>query len=380
MSTTESEDPWSGTEKTLRERMRTARDRDERAVVVTVAAVEGTAYRRPGAKMLVSPDGSASGAVTAGCLEEPVVDLAAEVLADGTPRLEVFDLMDDDDGTWGLGLGCNGIIDVFLEPLDGSWDRALDSVAEKTPQTVVTAIESDTADVPAGSRTVVDDDGTRHAVPDRKPVPDAIVDEVATTIDAVHDTGRARTASVDTGEGTVTVMIDGLEPVSELVLFGNQNDIPPVARTASQVGFEVTVYSARGVEASEFPNADRVRTGHPTEIADVVTSPEYSYVVLMSHNLVDDQLALETLLEETTVPYVGLMGPRERFEEIREESDRLSDADPDRIATPVGLDLGGGAPVEIALSIVSEVVAVSNDCEGDRLTDKKGPIHPRISE
>ncbi len=378
MNSTQTENLWSGTEKSLRERMRSARTQNEEVVVATVAAVEGTAYRRPGAKMLVSPDGSATGAVTAGCLEDPVINLASEVLEDDRPRTTVFDLMDDDDETWGLGLGCNGVIDVFLEPLDGSWDASLETLSKKTPQTVVTVIESEAPAIPVGSRTVVDEDRKRHAVPDRQQVSDSIVDKIEAAIDEIHNTGRARTVSVDTGRGVVRVMIDGVKPVSELILFGNQNDISPVVRIANQTGFEVVVYSAREIEPSAFPNADHVRTGHPTDITDAVTSAESSYVVLMSHNLIDDQLALETLLEETAVPYVGVMGPRKRFEEIQEATERTSEADLRRIATPVGLDLGGGAPVEIALSIISEVVAVSNGCEGGRLTDKKGPIHPRV--
>ncbi len=102
----------------------------------------------------------------------------------------------------------------------------------------------------------------------------------------------------------------------------------------------------------------------------------------MSHNFVEDRLALESLLDDSEVPYIGLMGPRKRFEEMRaefeEEGTQLSRDDLERIATPVGLDLGGGEPVEIAMSIVSEVLAESNDRQGGRLRDSEGTIHPRI--
>jgi xanthine/CO dehydrogenase XdhC/CoxF family maturation factor len=91
-----SDDPWSVTEKELREQLRTLRRDGTDAAVVTVASVEGSAYRRPGAKMLVPAGGASVGAVTAGCLEDPVVDVATDVIEAGTPRLEVFDLLDDD--------------------------------------------------------------------------------------------------------------------------------------------------------------------------------------------------------------------------------------------------------------------------------------------
>jgi len=373
------EEPWSVTTRDMREGMRTLRETDEQAVVVTVADVEGSAYRRPGAKMLVGADGEPAGAVTAGCLEGPVTDLSMEVLSSGRPRVEVFDLMEDDGDTWGLGLGCNGIIDVYLEPLDGSWDRPLERLSSGEPVTLLTVIDSEDDDVPTGSRSFVDDDGESHAVGGREPVPLSVQEATVEAIEEVHGQGKAVSVDVSTDDGTVRVLVDGLEPVRRLFLFGSQNDIRPVCRLASTVGFDVTVHSPRGARDEEtFPNAHHVRTGHPSTLPESIDAPAYTYAVVMSHSLVDDQLAVETLLNETSVPYVGLMGPRERFERVRDGAEGVEGEALDRIATPVGLDLGGGEPVEIALSIVSEVLAVSNGRAGGRLTGKKGPIHGRI--
>lgn len=378
------DDPWSVTEKDLREQLRTLRRTGTDAAVVTVAAVEGSAYRRPGAKMLVPADGGNVGAVTAGCLEDPVIDLASEVFEERTPRLEVFDLMDRDDDSWGLGLGCNGIIDIFIEPLDASFDRPLTTLADGDPATVVTVVES-TGDPPVGSRIAVGPDGTRHELPEREPIPAHVLDSVADPIAQLHGTGKTRTVEVDADGASVTVLVDSLQPLSELLLFGSQNDLPPLARLGADVGFRVTVHSPRGaVDEETFPNADTVTTGHPSTLTESVAVDAHTYAVVMSHNLVDDRLAVETLLTETDVPYVGLMGPRDRFEELREsmadDGVTLSQSALDRLSTPVGLDLGGGEPLEIALSIVSEVLAVSNGREGGRLRDCEGPIHPRMTD
>jgi xanthine dehydrogenase accessory factor len=369
------------TEADLRSQLRTCRDDGTDAALVTVADVDGSAYRRPGAKMLVTVDDAAVGAVTAGCLEDAVQDIAAEVIAEGHPRIEVFDLMDDDDDTWGLGLGCNGVIDLFVEPLDASVDPVLADLADGTPSTVVTVLDGEAV----GRRSVVAGDGTRRAVPDREPVPAAALTDVADDIDRLHDTGKTRAVEANTPDGPVTLLIDSLQPVPELLLFGSQNDLPPVASLATDVGFRVTVHSPRGaVDEHAFPNADRVVTGHPSSLADTVTVPDHTYAVVMSHNLVDDSIAVRTLVQETTVPYVGLMGPRERFRDLRdslaEDGVTLTDAELDRLSTPVGLDLGGGEPVEIALSIVGEALAVSNGRDGQRLRDRAGPIHPRLSD
>jgi xanthine dehydrogenase accessory factor len=373
--TVETDDPWSVTETDLRAGMRGMREAGRPAAVATVAAVEGSAYRRPGAKLLAPADGGNYGAVTAGCLEDAVLDIAREVIDTGRPRLEVFDLVEDDDDTWGLGLGCNGVIDLFVEPLDAGWDRPLAALADGDPVTVLTVVEADA--VPVGSRTVVVD-GRREAVADRPELPTGAVDATEAAVEAVHGTGRTRLVETD---GT-RVLVDGLAPTPELLLFGGQNDLPPVARLASQVGFSVHVHSGRGaVDDSSVPAADSVTTGHPTAVADHVTNDEHTYAVVMSHNLLDDRLAVETLLRETAVPYVGLMGPRERFEELRDslaaDGVTLTESELDRVSTPVGLDLGGGEPVEIAFSVVSEALAVSNGRAGGRLRDRKGPIHPR---
>lgn len=372
-------DPWRVTEADLRDQLRACRDAEADAALVTVADVDGSAYRRPGAKMFVPADETAVGAVTAGCLEDAVRTVAADVIAESTPRMKTFDLLDDDDNSWGIGLGCNGIIDLLVEPLDASLDPVLADLADGTSVTVATVLEAETV----GRRSVVVGDGQPRDVPDREPVPAAILADAADDIDRLHDTGKARTVEATTPDGRVTLLIDSLQPVPELLLFGSQNDLPPVASSGADAGFRVTVHSPRGaVGEGTFPSADRVVTGHPSAVADTVAVPDHTYAVVMSHNLLDDRIAVRTLLQETAVPYVGLMGPHERFEELHEslaaDGVTLTAAELDRLSTPVGLDLGGGEPVEIALSVVSEALAVSNGRAGGRLRDRAGPIHSRI--
>jgi xanthine dehydrogenase accessory factor len=349
-------------------------------VVATIVDVEGSAYRRPGAKMLVADGGESLGAVTAGCLEGPVVDLASSVQSEGRARLETFDLMDDEE--WGLGLGCNGIIDLLLEPLDGSFDPALSALADRESATILTAVESSDPAIAVGDRTVIDDHGERSPPEDRDPLPERVLDAADATIGEIRTTGNATSIEVEMADGTVQILVDPLEPAPRLLLFGNQNDVHPVSRLGREVGFEVVVASARGAKASEdaFPRAHEVVATHPTDLAGL--TDELTYAVLMSHNLLDDQLAMESLLD-APVPYIGLMGPRERFERVRdelaEEDVTLTDEQLARISTPVGLDLGGGEPIQIALSIVGEALAIHNDTSGGRLRDKEGPIHERSS-
>ncbi|WP_135854016.1 XdhC family protein [Halorussus salinus] len=396
-------DAWAASALSVRERLREEIAADSRAAaaradaeadpvdsataVTTVVAVEGSAYRRPGAKRLVAEEG-AVGAITAGCLEGPVADLAETALSEG-PVCERFDLTGDDDA-WGFGLGCNGVIDVLVEPADASFRPALDALADGERVALLTMVGGEGSDgrdgypdAPVGARALVADSGAVLETPDSRPaLPGDLLEAVGERAGEFAAAGRSDTVTVETDRGTARVFVDGLEPPPELLVFGHGADVRPVSRLARDAGFRVTVATARGARADgeRFPAAHEVTATRPSEIADAIPRPAETYAVVMSHNFVDDRLAVEALLE-TDVPYVGLMGPRKRFEEMREEvaesRSPLSADELERVGTPVGLDLGGGEPYQIALSVVGEVLAVSNDRAGGRLTDSEGPIHPR---
>lgn len=381
MSNPNDSDPWSVSEPALFRELRRTLKEDESAVLATIVDVEGSAYRRPGAKMLVPADGESLGAVTAGCLEGPVVDLAASVRENGRPQLETFDLMDDDE--WGLGLGCNGVIDLLLEPVDESLDPVFSALDDRKPVIVLTTVESNNSLVSVGDRTVVDANGEPAPSSERESLPDAVVDEVVSVTRELRSEGKSATVDVSTGDGDVRVFVDSVEPAPRLLLFGNQNDVQPVSRLGREVGFEVVVASARGATAADedFPHAHEVVATRPTDLPEL--ADERTYAVLMSHNFLDDRLAFEALQESPDVPYIGLMGPRDRFDRIRdelaEEGTTFTEDQLERVSTPIGLDLGGGEPVQIALSIVSETLAIHNGRSGGRLRDKEGPIHDRVS-
>lgn len=377
----DSDDPWSVPDRALHDHARDLRADETTAAVATVVDVEGSAYRRPGAKLVAPGDDDVLGAITAGCLEGPVADLAADSRETGAANVQTFDLMDEEE--WGLGLGCNGVIDVLVEPLDDSFDPLLAALADREAATVLTVLESEDADVPVGARSVLTAAGVESG-DDRQALPtDALHDVESAAVDA-RESGSSGVVTVEREAGDLRLFVDGVEPAPDLLLFGTQNDVHTVARLGAEAGFRVTVTSPRGARASaaDFPHAHRVVGTHPTELADAIEAPERTYAVLMSHNFVDDRLALEHLLTETAVPYVGLMGPLDRFEEMQEafadEGTSLSRAQLDRVATPVGLDLGDGSPVGIAMSIVAEALAVHNDADGGRLCESSGPVHARI--
>lgn len=377
-------DPWTLTTPDLYDLLRERAAAGDPPVVVTVVDVEGSAYRRPGAKMAVDPDGEALGAVTPGCLEGPIADIAADVREAGEPRTKTFDLTAG--GEWDVGLGCNGVVTLRFESVGEGWLAALDAVERGEPALRVVVVDSSSPAAVEGDEATLDASGEPLDGAPAPGVPPAAVRE------AVRATGRslsefARRGRATVAEATVdghgvTLFLDGLAPAPTLLVFGSQGDVGPVVRQARTVGFRVVVASNRGARAdsSAFPDAHEVRAVRGPELASAVEDDERTHVVLMSHDFAEDSLALESVLG-TDVPYVGLMGPRKRFESmrdlLRERGADPSAADLERVSTPVGLDLGGGEPAQIALSVVAEALAVANGRDGGRLSTADGPIHPR---
>jgi len=310
------------------------------------------------------------------------------VLAEGKPRVERFDLTGDGD-EWGFGLGCNGVIDVLLEPVDDSLAPAVGTFEDGRDVALATVVGGDDDRLAVGDRAYLaapDEPASfadRHALP--ADVLEALREVVGNGTDesgaAIGDVGSG-VVELETDRGTAAVFVDRIAALPELVVVGTGQDVRPVVDLARNVDFRVTVAGFRGAAATEarFPAADRVVATSPARITRDVTVDDRTYVVLLTHNFVDDRIALEELIE-TAVPYVGIMGPRERFEEMQEAiaegGQALSEADRDRIYTPVGLDVGADTPYEVAHSVVAEVLAVHNGRGGGHLRDVDGPIHER---
>lgn len=361
---------------------------DEPTVLATVVGVEGSAYRRAGAKAVVDPDREEPvGAITASCLVDEVQGLAADVLADGDPRVERFDLTGDGD-EWGFGLGCNGVIDVALEPVDDSLAPAVETFQDGRDVVLATVVGGDDDRLGVGDRSYLAGPDEPAPFAGRGTLPDDVRESLLEAVgNGTDDRGRLEdvgsgVVDLETDRGSAAVFVDRIAALPELVVVGTGQDVRPVVDLARNVDFRVTVAGFRGAAATEarFPAADRVVATSPARIARDLTPDERTYVVLLTHNFVDDRIALEELIE-TAVPYVGIMGPRERFEDMCEaiegEGRTLPDAQRARIYTPVGLDVGADTPYEVAHSIVAEVLAVHNGRAGGHLRDVGGPIHER---
>jgi xanthine dehydrogenase accessory factor len=376
---------WSVPEATVVEAAREVIDEGRAAVLATIIAVEGSAYRRPGAKMVVAADGEGIGSITAGCLEDEVITLAREVAETGQARVETYDLTADDD-VWGLGVGCNGVIDVLLEPLEASYRPAIEAFDSGSEGAICTVVEVDKGEnggMPVVGERAFYDASTGEFPENATDWPATLCEQVREAAATAATDGLSHTIALTHESTDLRVFVDGIETPPELVIFGTGHDIGPLAELASKNDFRVTVLGFRGATATadRFPAAQEVRSSAPANVTAAYEFDSNTYAVVMSHNFIDDRLALEELLE-TPVPYIGMLGPRERFEEMRAEFDAedrpLTAAERERIYTPIGLDLGSETPYQIAHSIVAELLAVHNDRDPRHLTTRDGPIHDRV--
>ena len=351
-----------------------------KAALATVVRVEGSSYRRPGARMLITDDGRWEGAISGGCLEGDALRKARQVMREGQPIMVTYDTMDDDASSFGVGLGCNGIIDVLIEPIDPT-DPAnpLASLTEFARQRDVRVLatvlksDEDTGFQP-GQRFVL----TQSV---GQPVPRWL----RTDMGEVFNTGRPLTRVYQTEPGHVEVFIERIDPGIELILFGAGYDVIPVARLARELGWPVTVTDdcIAHLSPKRFPVATCVLHADPSVVLDQLTITDRTAAVLMSHNFHYDRDVLQALLA-TDVPYIGMLGPRKRFEKMQLEFGKAglfyADARFGRVHAPIGLDIGAETPDEIALSIIAEIKAFFTHRSAGFLKDAPGSIHERPAD
>lgn len=365
--------------------------RGERCALATLVSVEGSSYRRPGARMLVREGGASTGTISAGCLESDVIERAERVIAKGKALLVEYDTASTgEEMAWGLGLGCNGVVCVLVEPLAAGslYVEALrrSCGAHAAPLTVATVYQHTPSEsappaarVETGARLVIDGEGSVSR--------EKLCGETAAMLEgevrALSAGGVKSGAHVlDVGGAGVKVFVETLMPPVPLVVFGAGHDALPVVELARGLGWQTEVVDpqARPASLSRFAAADRVTLARPEEVAARVMITPRTLALLMSHNYSHD-LALLGFLLSSTARYVGVMGPRKRTERMLKElaagEARFLPEEPclSRLYSPAGLDIGANGPAEIALSIVAEMRAVLEGRRGGSLRERRGSIH-----
>ena len=353
----------------------------ESVVLATVVRVVGSSYGGVGARMVIRVDGSTVGLVSGGCLESDLCAHALEVHATSLARVVTYDTRADDDAVWGLGLGCNGLIDVLLQPLAA--DQALaqadllaGALSAETPSVIATVTHSGSASgSPAiGAQALFTGDES-DSVGDWGDG-EALAFARANLADALSAGRRGLSREL----GSTQLAFEVVIPAIRLVICGSGPDAVPVSRLARDLGWDVAVVDHRPVteaHASRFPGVRVIESPDAAELAAVAPLTSRTAGVVMSHHFARDMDYVRALLS-AGVAYVGVLGPRARTErmlvELAVRGDPAADSG-EALFGPVGLDLGGDGPEAVALAIVSEVSAVMQGKTARHLRDNQVPLH-----
>jgi len=354
----------------------------EIAALATVVNAKGSTYRRPGARMLIAQSGWMVGTISGGCLEGDVFERAQQVILSAEPTVVKYDTMSGEDIVWGLGLGCNGMVQVLIERLaPQSKLNCLAFLAEclrcRQPGVLATVfgVEGQTR-VKVGSRLMLHHDNTVTSEIGDCNLTSAVIDDAHT---ALHDR-RSTVKTYQFSAGNAEVLLEAIQPPTPLVIFGAGHDAVPVVHFAKELGWHVTVVDSRPTYATpeRFPLADDVILTRPETVHDCVTVNHLTVAVVMTHNYLHDRELLRTLLP-SPLRYLGLLGPKSRTERLLQEL-RQAGITPTyeqlcRLHGPIGVDIGADTPEEIALAIVAEIQAVLANRAGGFLRDRKQPIH-----
>lgn len=333
--------------------------------------------------MLITDDGKWVGSISGGCLEGDALRKARKVMADKVPFTVTYDTREESNQNLGIGLGCNGVIDVLIEPLDASDENNAAAFFERmistnSPLALATVFDDDNG--LAGKKILVTPEETRwDELPDSQ-LKQFVVRDLRLLFDS-----KLSEAKKYTVQGKATeVFIELLQPSISLIIFGGGFDARPVSHLAKSLGWDVTVTDecVAHIAPLFFPTADKLSLCQRSFIDRDFDITPYTACVLMSHNYDYDRDVLRKLIK-TPTPFIGILGPRKRFDkmlvEFEQEGIELSAEDHNRIHSPIGLDIGAEAADEIAVSIVAEIQSKFSNRSGGYLKYRNGPIHQRDS-
>ncbi|MBV9389207.1 MAG: XdhC family protein [Chroococcidiopsidaceae cyanobacterium CP_BM_ER_R8_30] len=354
-----------------------------KAALATVVKTRGSVYRRPGARMLITEAGQMVGAISGGCLESDIVERAQPLmLHNGEPIIIEYDTNDSNELVWGLGMGCNGTVQVLIESLHcDSAQSQLEFIAEcfryHQPGVIATVfdIKGEVASNIASTLYLHSNGTMTSKIRDRQLM--ACLQEDAYR---VLTEGKTRVISYSLDKGAADVLIEVIRPPIPLLVFGAGYDAVPVVQLAKQMGWHVTVVDRRTAYATRdrFPHADEIIICHPEELLTKLNLNSQMVAVVLTHNYLSDTALLQTLLP-SPIRYLGLLGPKRRtqklLEDLHTEGFIPSEHQLLRLFAPVGLDIGAETAEEIALSIVAEIQAVLAQRSGNHLRERPGFIH-----
>ncbi|RTY88676.1 XdhC family protein [Flavobacterium sp. RSP15] len=350
----------------------------KKTALATVVKVEGSSYRQPGARMLVTEDGILTGAISGGCLEGDALRKALLAIHQKQNKLITYDTSDESDSDFGVQLGCNGIVHILFEYIDESVAYnpiylLKQSAAERKEAVVLTLFSLERNAVQIGTVLVYREDLVISQRTDLKALHVAFKEVLCSKLSIIK--------KIQLEDHEFEALIEYIPLPVSLVLAGAGNDAQPLVKMASLLGWEVLVGDGRATHstAKRFPEAKQILVTKPLKLVENSSIDSRTFFVLMTHNYKYDLEVLKLLLE-TDCMYIGILGPKTKlnrmFDDLSAEGIVVTKAQLDRIYGPIGLDIGAETSEEIALSVVAEIKAVMEGKTTNSLKHKKNKIHP----
>lgn len=354
-----------------------ATEAGKKTALAIVVKVEGSSYRQPGARMLVTEDGELTGAISGGCLEGDALRKALLAINQQQNKLITYDTSNEDDVEFGVQLGCNGIVHILFEYVDST--KANNPIhllqqleKERKDAVIITLFSQNRQSVQPGT---------------------VLFDRVNTTIKGdypyeilaveskkVLDAKTSMIKKVTVKNVAYEALVEYVAPPVSLIISGAGNDVKPIVEMASLLGWEITVVDGRATHATtkRFPKANTVYVAKPEEVIKNIVIDDRTFFIMMTHNYKYD-LSMLKLLVQTECEYIGILGPKTKLnrmlDDLKDNGILLTKKQLGRIYGPVGLDIGAETSEEIAVSVIAEVKAVMSGKQGTSLKYKENKIH-----
>ncbi len=352
----------------------------EKSAIAQVVRVEESSYRREGARMLVFESGIFEGGISGGCLEGDALKRSQIAILKEEPSIVTYDTSKDDESQIGVGLGCNGIIDVLISPITSKNNTI--SLLEKCIFSrkshilvTVTATNKSDENFPLGYTYYYDTEtqtleGCKHS---------ELKNMLTKDILMVLDTKKSRIYNYSIGKLEISAFIELIPPQFHLVIYGDNYDVYPMIDLAQVLDWEVSLVG--NLQKLKKDRLDSVKHIYSKDEDKQPQIDDRTAVILMAHDYKTDTINLKKTLQ-SPAPYIASLGPKKRFEKMK--TDFLNSGTPiteeqlQRIYAPCGLEIGANTPEEIATSIFAEILGVFSNKNGGMLRDKEEPIHDRF--
>ncbi|MDB5208561.1 MAG: alanine dehydrogenase [Flavisolibacter sp.] len=355
----------------------------KKSALATVVHVEGSSYRRPGARMLVTEDGQLTGAISGGCLEGDALRKALLAITQGQNKLVTYDTTDEDDAKFGVQLGCNGIVHILFEPIHEDKKAnaiyLLEQLTSQRQNAVLVTFFSLHHTLQLGT-SLLYRDGVVESL-----LPGILRDQITGDARQALQSQSSSIKVYQYEEKQLNGFIEFIPPPVSIVIVGAGNDVQPLVEIAFILGWHITVVDGRATHATiqRFPKATKVLVAKPGQLLQQVGVDAHTVFLLMTHNYNYD-LALLREMQTIDCSYIGILGPKKKmdrmFEELSGEGAIINEEQLSKIYSPVGLDIGAETAEEIAVSIVAEIKAVLAGRSGTSLKCKETSIHSRPAE